>query len=450
MRRQLLAGACLAAAMVCLAGVAAAAQGPDSAISGASGQVLTQVGEQFSFIWDPEVLGIVREIGDTVARAYKAPRDRYHLYIVNSPDLNAFCTPSGDIFIYAGQLMRLRSEDELAAVLAHEMAHREGDHFSQVSRRTALVMIPTLVALILSRGEAAVALGAIAVASAYQLQFSREMETEADLMAVNALRRTPYDPLAMAGVMEVIQQADQLMPSTFPESLSSHPLVEVRRAALESVMGRPLSQVTWKPVPSPRWLRLNALSTGVAADPSKLLALWKERSPGLSAGERRLFGLMLLKAGYPKEAAQELQRARAEGQDDPLLQADLGDALFRTGDYQAARPFLEEARRSLPDYSYPFFHLAELELEAGHTPQAAVLYQRAMDGKPEIPEAYSRYGELLGGEGREGEASYYQGVAALLNGRFREGLDLLEEAKKTLGDKPYWRERIESRKAVFE
>jgi predicted Zn-dependent protease len=447
--RLLAAPACAACLLAgCATAPAGPAQGTDPSES-ASGRVLAQVGEEFAFVWDPETLSIVREIGDTLARAYGASSETYHLYIVNDPGLNAFCTPSGDIFIYSGELARLRSEDELAAVLAHEMAHKEADHFARISRQSALVMLPTLAALILSRGEAAVAVGAIAVASAYQLSFSREMETEADLRAINALKRTPYDPLGMAGALAVIEQADQLAPSQNPDHLSSHPPVEIRRASLESVLGKPLRDVGWKPVAGPRWLRLRDLVTGVSGDPPRILAAWKEQSAGYTPADRRRAGLVLLKAGFAREATQELRRARDEGQGDDLLPADLGAALYQSGEYKAARPLLEEARRARPDYAYPLYYLAELERESGGRRQAEVLYLRALDARPELPEAFARYGELLAEEGREGEASYCQGVAALLGGRFREAVALLEEARKTLGEKPYWRERIESRLGMF-
>lgn len=418
--------------------------------SAESGSTLYRVSRQYSFIRDPEVTMIIDEIGQKVARVFNASPERYHFYVINNKGVNAFTTPSGDIFLYSGQLNRLRSEDELAAVLAHEIAHREADHFAEIARKNTITAIPTIAAMILSKGEEAVVAGAIAVAGAYQLHFSREMEEEADLMALNALKKTVYDPLAIAGALEIIEKEDKLMPSEVPDHLSTHPPIEVRRAGLESILGKSLREVNWSPSPGRRWRRLRAIMAGITADPENLLSRWKSLdSYDLTADEYHYNGLTLMKAGHFGEAVFEMAKAIKMTPEDKELHADLGAAYFKVGDFESARRYLESARKEMPEYSCPFFYLAEIERETGKIQKAAVLYQKTVDNMPALPEAFYRYGLIMGEKGKNGEASYYLGVAALLDGKFPEALRLLKDAKQKLGGNLFWNDRIENRLSVF-
>jgi predicted Zn-dependent protease len=426
----------------------AAAETSDAGKIPGSSDTLGRVGEAYSFLWDPEVVGTVRSVAETVARAYHAPADRYHLYILANSEVNAFCTPSGDIFIFSGQLARLRTEDELAAVLAHEMAHREADHFTEIGRMSSLLTLPTIAALILSRGEMAVVTSALAVAQAYQLKFSREMENEADLMAVTALRRTAYDPLAMAGALQVIEEADRLMPVQVYEHLSTHPPIEIRKAGLEAILGRSLKDISRTSLPEMRWARFRSVLAGLTGDPEALRRHEADDGAGSGPRRRHLLGLSLLKAGRAGEALVELRAAAAAIPADGLIQADLGAALWATGDSSGARAALGRAASTAPAWAYVPFLLAEIARDEGRIAEAAGLYRRAMELRPEIPGAFLGYGSLLG-PGHDGEATYCLGTAAMLDGRFSEAVPLLREARRLLGEFPYWRDRIDSRLAAL-
>jgi predicted Zn-dependent protease len=448
--RMIRAGTAIAAATLVLASSAVA--GPKkSADPTASRDTLTQVGRSFEFQRDPEIMDVVNDIGGQVARAYRAPRTKYHFYVINDPNFNAFSTPSGDIFLFSGQLTKLRCEDELAAVLAHEIGHKEADHFGEIARKSTLMTIPAVAAMILSKGDEKVVTSAIAVASAFQLQFSREMESEADLMGMHALQKTAFDPMAMAGALEVIERNDQLMPMDYPEHLLTHPPMEIRRASLESVLGKSLKDVHWAPRPSQRWTRVRAIAAGLAADPDAILKAWRALPADAQTPEaRHLNGLSLLKAGHAREALEEFNKASEAMPDDPMLQADIGAAHYELGEPDAAKPHLEAARKALPAYAYPYFYLAEMEREKGRVQPAAILYQKAMDARPEIPEAFYQYGLILGARGeREGESAYCLGAAALLSGNFRDGQTLLHQAKEKLKG-PYWQERIDERLSIFQ
>ncbi len=412
------------------------------ASAGKSGELLEEVGQAYRFFVEPEVVDLVDNVSATLASIYLAPRNAYHVHILDNGDTNAFATPSGDFFIFTGLLSQLRSEDELAAVLAHEMAHKESDHFSRMAKRSAIILLPSIAAMIISGGEGAVVASAIAVAQSYQLGFSREMEREADQLALRVLRRTRYDPRAMAGALEVLEMGDRFSSVEIPEHLSTHPTLLTRRANLEDLLGSPLDQVGWKPAPDANWKRLQAILAGMA---NRIAPLTADATPE----ERYLHGLALLTAGRPAEAAETIA---------PILGAltlpqgplDLGRALLMSGRRDEAKPHLEAAQRSLPQSSLPLFYLGEIEREEGRVDQALFLYRRAADRRPELSDAWMRQGTILVEQGKNGEGSFALAVAAILRADFTEGRKLMDEASRLLGESPFWKSQIDVRMRVLQ
>lgn len=138
----------------------------------------------------------------------------------NDTILNAFCTPGGYIYVYTGLIKYLDSEDQLAGVLGHEMAHADLRHSTeQMTKNTGISIV-----LKLFFGDGSV-LGDMAGGIA-GLNFSRGDETEADLQSVHYLYDTDYDPRGVARFFERMeQQGETLGPLVF---LSTHPNPENR------------------------------------------------------------------------------------------------------------------------------------------------------------------------------------------------------------------------------
>lgn len=135
--------------------------------------------------------------------------------------LNAFCTPGGYIFIYTGLIRFLESEDQLAGVLGHEIAHADLRHSTeQLTKNMGVRLLTRLIA-----GDASL-IGNTAD-QLLQLGFSRQDETEADLKSVEYLYDTDYDARGVARFFE--RMKEQNNPVTF---LSTHPDPENRVAAI--------------------------------------------------------------------------------------------------------------------------------------------------------------------------------------------------------------------------
>jgi predicted Zn-dependent protease len=146
----------------------------------------------------------------------------WEFYIIRDDStLNAFCAPGGYIYVYTGLIKYLDSEDDLAGVLGHEIAHADLRHTSrQLEKVYGLSLLLQIIA-----GQNAQMLQQIALNLA-ALQFSRDHETEADLWSVEYLCPTEYDAAGAAHFFEALIAAGNA--GWIPEFLSTHPSPENR------------------------------------------------------------------------------------------------------------------------------------------------------------------------------------------------------------------------------
>lgn len=139
--------------------------------------------------------------------------------------VNAICMPGGHIYLYTGMIQFLDSEDELAGVLGHEMAHADLRHgTSQVIENSGLQLIIGFIFGFDAGGIVQIGQNLL------QLKFSRDDEKQADQYAVRYLYHTPYDARGIKHFFEKMQSQSS---THIPEFLSTHPIDEHRSKAIE-------------------------------------------------------------------------------------------------------------------------------------------------------------------------------------------------------------------------
>jgi len=164
-----------------------------------------------------------------------APNWRWEVHTVKSDMLNAYCTGQGKIMFYTGIVDRLAlSDDEIAAIMGHEMAHALREHIrEQMSQAYAQNIAISLGASALGLGQ----LGADAASQVAQialtLPFSRAHESEADTMGLELMARAAYNPEASVKLWQKMKAASKGAPAEF---LSTHPSSEHRIADLQRNM----------------------------------------------------------------------------------------------------------------------------------------------------------------------------------------------------------------------
>jgi Zn-dependent protease with chaperone function len=162
---------------------------------------------------------------------------KWEVNVLQSPSINAFCMPGGKIAFFTGILDKLNlSDDEVAMIMGHEMGHALWEHARERTAKTNMTSIGSRVIGGLLFGQAGEMIGA-AGSSLAALKFSRNDETEADLIGLELAARAGYDPRAGITLWQKMSQANKGAPpawfSTHPSSASRIKKIE---AALPDVM----------------------------------------------------------------------------------------------------------------------------------------------------------------------------------------------------------------------
>jgi predicted Zn-dependent protease len=163
-----------------------------------------------------------RLIPQTAAFRPDAPGWKWETNVITAKEVNAWCMPGGKIAVYTGLIDRLQpSDDELAAVMGHEIAHALREHGRErVSQAQAQGVIISVVGVVAGLPQGTLDLTQLVVDLTFNLPNSREHEMEADRIGVELAARAGYDPHAAISLWEKMGKVGGGQP---PEFLSTHP-----------------------------------------------------------------------------------------------------------------------------------------------------------------------------------------------------------------------------------
>ncbi len=164
---------------------------------------------------------------------------KWETNVISSDTVNAYCMPGGKIAVYTGIISKLNlSDDELAAVIGHEMAHALREHSrEQISQQIATDQFISIGSSLLGLGSIGQSLAGVASEYVLTLPFSRTMETESDVIGMELMARAGYNPKAAVNVWKKMNALNQNSP---PEFTSTHPSDKTRIANLEKELPKVL------------------------------------------------------------------------------------------------------------------------------------------------------------------------------------------------------------------
>lgn len=196
--------------------------------AGPGEKVYREMVEKDQIYADEEWQAYVQEVGQRLLAVSPDAGEEYHFYVLDNPAVNAMALPDGYIFVNRGLIAYLRSEDELAGVVGHEIGHVVGHHARRSNTVGAFGNVLGFIGAIMT-GTGAVADLANTATATLRSGYGREFELESDGYGGEFLARAGYNPLAMIDVLHVLKDHQLFSknvknePTVYHGLFSSHP-----------------------------------------------------------------------------------------------------------------------------------------------------------------------------------------------------------------------------------
>lgn len=393
------------------------------------GQMLLAQLRHYDYVLeDPLVDSWLRSAGTRLGASSDRPQQPFTFFMMRDRSINAFATLGGYIGMNAGLVLAAETEDEVAAVLAHEVAHVTQSHVLRGVERAQRDQVPMLLAMLgaiavasqsgsNSSDDAAMAVlaGAQGLAIQRQIDYTRSNESEADRLGIRTLARSGYDPEAMASMFERMQAVSRTNQGgereRLPDYLKTHPVTTTRiseariraermaRDTVTAVTTTPQGSVTQQvPVDAPFDTPLRALD-------NPLLPMSLRLPPGaMPTTDATQFGwarerLRVLSATTPALAIREYEAMRRTGPLSDAQRYGLAIAQMQANAIDAAARALTELLQAHPGDVWLSLGVAEADARAGRPAAADRRFEGLIDRMPHSPAVVLTYAGVLAERG---------------------------------------------------
>ena len=421
--------------------------------------ILRSARQQVHIIDDPEINAYLHSLGYQLAAHSDNPRQTFNFFVVQDPSINAFALPGGFIGVHSGLILAAESESELAAVLAHEMAHVTQRHMARAYENAGKLSIPTaaaiLAAILISTRSSQAGQAAMAATTAgnaqMQINFTRSNEQEADDVGIRVLADSGFDPRAMPAFFERLQRSARYYSDTLPEFLSTHPVTTTRIAESRARAER----YPRKAYPDSLGFQLMRARLRVitSSNPGRLVqdyaAQLKSGQYSNEAAWRYGYALSLDAAGRDDAAQKLLAALLAKDPERIAYIIALAQVEQDQKNSKAALRRLHDALDLYPDNGALTVNYVNALLEDRQPKTARDILQNYLRHTPGNPELYTLLARAAGDAGYPSEAHEAQAEYFYLNGDLDSAIIQLEKAAHAPGADFYQSSRIESRLQQF-
>jgi predicted Zn-dependent protease len=404
---------------------------------------------------DPEVTEYAQSLGYRLVSHSDNATTRFTFFVLADPAINAFAAPGGFIGINSGLLLAAESESELAAVLAHEIAHVTQRHIARSIQMAEAATLPALAgmlaALVIGTQSADAGAAAAAAVTAGQAQqqinFTRENEREADRVGMTLLHEAGFEPRSMPAFFERLQQSFRYY-SQPPEFLSTHPvtvsrIADTRNRAEQYASGAQQDSIRYQMV-------REKLRVGTATDPKLAVRHYQEaleRAPKPApVAVRYGYALALLKARHATEARQVLtELVEATNGEQVPIRAALAESELAAGNTNTALQLYSEALRLYPDSPILTQGYVSALISTGQAETALNVLDAYGRYRPPDAATYKLFAQAYEQTGQSAHGHLALAEYFYLNGRLDEAMQQLRLGRQQSPDEFYQRARIEAR-----
>ncbi|MCG8377561.1 MAG: M48 family metalloprotease [Chlorobiales bacterium] len=357
---------------------------------------------QLEFYQDPVLTTYLERVGRSLARKFDNLAYEPTFHLMNDHRLNAFAAPGGVVVITRGLVEKFQSVDELAGVLAHELAHVSERHLADRMEQASKIQWTALAGLVAaaligaatgsSQAASGIMIGTLAAGQQAGLAYSRIQETEADQVGVRQMSLAGYDPRGSLVALERLKKASDLSRLSAPAYLRTHPEIPARLRFLSAIKDDRAPGAI-----SPNSEDWDWFKARLAAESGDLD--WAKDRLGPLADYFK--GFTELRGGQNNQAARTLARVYGDAPHRLGVVEAYAEALRRTGGLGRAAALLETSLTVRPNDPSVLLLLGQVYLDQKRFEEAIMRFNEARKVWPFEPQvyrnlslAYGRSGEL--------------------------------------------------------
>lgn len=205
-------------------------------------QLSIEVRKQARIVEDPIISEYINRLGQNLVRNSDVTFP-VSFTLIDAEEINAFTLPGGFVFVNTGVLSLSDNEAELASVLAHELGHAAARHATRQATRDQVINL-SAIPLTIFGGVAGLAVrqASSVLAPMAMFHFSRAFETEADLLGIQYLWKSGYDPNASVDMFERVESTERKQPGAVSRLFRTHPMTPDRIEATQKNIGKLLPE----------------------------------------------------------------------------------------------------------------------------------------------------------------------------------------------------------------
>jgi predicted Zn-dependent protease len=420
--------------------------------------IMRRLRERGVLIDDVQLNEYLNSIGQNIATYADQNGTPFTFFMVRDSGINAFALPHNFIGINTGLLLATQREDELAGVIAHEIAHVSQHHIVRAIADMKRMTLPLAAAMIAGAALAAASkqagqaamVGSMAAGAQHQISFTRVNEQEADRVGMQFLAKAGFDPKGMSDFFAKLERLSSgEARNQVPEILLTHPRPESRVADTQDRVEIP---------PMRRTASRDRKAYDLAKARARVLAtddngsLIRDLETTLAKGgyasetaERYAYALALRQAGRYDAAGQQVTRLLQSDSDRLAFRIEAAELALARGDRAQGWRLFETARQLYPDDFTLAMSYGRALATQGDPKLAMRLMQPHLRRRPNDPLLYASYAQAAQRSGDLAATHSTMAEYHYLNGELLPAIEQLELGLRNPGLSPNQEAQLRAR-----
>ncbi|NLW80168.1 MAG: M48 family metalloprotease [Desulfovibrionales bacterium] len=365
---------------------------------------------RFPVVHDSVITGYVQSLVDRLVAVMPPQPFPIKVTVVRNGALNAFASAAGHVTIFTGLIANLDGEDELASVIAHELAHVSERHIARSIEKSQFIGAGSLLGILAgvligsqvsSESGDALAIGAVAGSQSLQLKYTRENEKDADQFGLEYLVKAGFSPAGTTRAFEKIRKLQWLGGGgSVPSYLTTHPGLDDRLGYMQERISRLSQGVHQQPTDNREFYKVRTLVHAWFSDANTANAVFSS-SASTACLSKLGDAIALSRLHQVEEARARFHEALACNPGDPLWKREYGRFAFEYGELSTAVEALQEAVLKNPADLFALFFYARAVAEQGNFGASIAAMEKVAKSVPrdaEVQENLGRYHAAMGNQ----------------------------------------------------